>query len=41
MESQSLTIGGWVLLVGSLSFVWGLAGWCYYKILTGPDTSGE
>ena len=32
-----MTIGGWVLLVGSLSFVWGLAGWCYWKILRGPD----
>jgi hypothetical protein len=32
-----MSIGGWILLVGSLSFVWGLAGWCYYKILTGPD----
>lgn len=32
-----MTIGGWILLVGSLTFVWGLAGWCYYKILKGPD----
>ena len=31
-----MTIGGWVLLVCSLSFVWGLAGWCYWKILSGP-----
>ena len=31
-----MTIGGWILMVGSLSFVWGLAGWCYYKILKGP-----
>ena len=31
-----MTIGGWMLLVGSLSFVWGLAGWCYWKILTAP-----
>jgi hypothetical protein len=27
--------------VGSLSFVWGLAGWCYWKILSGPDSSSE
>ena len=32
-----MTIGGWILLVGSLSFVWGLAGWCYWKILTVPE----
>ena len=32
-----MTIGGWILMVGSLGFVWGLAGWCYYKILKGPD----
>ncbi len=34
-----MTIGGWILMVGSLSFVWGMAGWCYWKILSGPDTS--
>lgn len=34
-----MTAGGWVLLVVSLSFVWGLAIWCYYTILTGPDPS--
>lgn len=33
-----MTLGGWVLLVGSLSFVWGLAGWCYWKILTAPPS---
>jgi len=32
-----MTIGGWILLVVSLSFVWGLAGWCYWKILTVPE----
>jgi len=31
-----MTTGGWVLLVGSMTFVWGLAGWCYWKILSGP-----
>jgi hypothetical protein len=31
-----MTIGGWILLVVSLTAVWGLAGWCYWKILTGP-----
>ena len=32
-----MTIGGWVFLVGSLTFVFGLAGWCYWKVLTGGD----
>ena len=32
-----MTIGGWILLVGSLSFVWGLVGWCYYRLLSGPE----
>jgi hypothetical protein len=32
-----MTIGGWVLLVGSMTFVWGLAGWCYWKILSAPE----
>ena len=32
-----MTLGGWILLVGSLTFVWGLAGWCYWKILSGPS----
>ena len=36
-----MTIGGWILMVGSLGFVWGLAGWCYWKILSGPDKPSE
>jgi len=32
--------GGWALLIVSLTFVWGLAGWCYWKILSGPDDQG-
>ena len=32
-----MTIGGWILMVGSLMFVWGLVGWCYWKILSTPD----
>lgn len=31
-----MTIGGWVLMVGSLTFVWGLAGWCFWKVMSGP-----
>ncbi len=32
-----MTAAGWVLMVGSLSCVWGLAIWCYWKILTAPS----
>ncbi len=38
---------GWIFLVVSLSFVWGLTGWSYYKVLTAkgeiekpPDSLG-
>lgn len=34
-----MTIGGWLFLIGSLSLVWGLAGWCYWKLLTSPEDS--
>jgi hypothetical protein len=27
---------GWVFMILSLAFVWGLTGWCYFKILTAP-----
>ena len=29
-----LTIAGWVLMISSLSFVWGLAIWCYRRALS-------
>lgn len=32
-----MTVGGWVFLVTSLAFVWGLTGWCFYKVLTFRD----
>ena len=25
---------GWTFLILSLTFVWGLTGWCFYKVLT-------
>ena len=31
-----MTFGGWLLLIGSLSLVWGLAGWCYWKLMSRP-----
>jgi len=29
-----MTTGGWIFMVVSLAFVWGLALWCFRKILT-------
>lgn len=31
-----MTIGGWFMLIGSTVFVWSLAIWCYYRVLTAP-----
>jgi len=28
---------GWIFLLASLSFVWGLAAWCFYRVLTLKD----
>jgi hypothetical protein len=30
-----MTVGGWILMIGSLAFVVGLAGWCYWRVLSG------
>ena len=27
---------GWIFLIVSLAFVWGLTGWCFYKVLNLP-----
>jgi hypothetical protein len=29
-----MTAMGWVFLICSTAFVWGLTGWCFYKVLT-------
>ncbi len=31
-----MTLGGWIFMILSLSFVLGLVGWSYYKVLTIP-----
>jgi len=31
-----MTISGWIFMGASVGFVWVLAGWCYYKVLTSP-----
>ena len=32
-----MTTGGWVFMTLSLLFVWGLTGWCFFKVLTVPE----
>lgn len=32
-----MTIGGWIFLVLSLTFVWGLAIFCFRRVLKGAD----
>ena len=42
-----MTIGGWIFLLVSLAFVWGLTIWCFKKVLGGskieppPDSPGD
>ncbi|GMU64349.1 MAG: hypothetical protein AMXMBFR36_06230 [Acidobacteriota bacterium] len=31
-----MTTLGWVFLIASLTFVWGLTGYCFYRVLTAP-----
>jgi hypothetical protein len=30
---------GWIFLTLSMVFVWGLTGWCFYKVLTHREES--
>jgi hypothetical protein len=32
-----MTPGGWLFMIGSLTFVVGLTIWCFYKVLTWED----
>ncbi len=32
-----MTTSGWVFMLVSNTFVWGLAAWCYCKVLTVND----
>jgi hypothetical protein len=36
-----MTPAGWIFLVVSLTFVWGLAIWCFRKVLTAPPDVEE
>ncbi len=29
-----MTASGWIFMWGSLVFVWGLAAWCFFKVMT-------
>ena len=31
-----MTTLGWIFLVSSLTFVWGLTGWCFHRVLNAP-----
>lgn len=31
-----MTTLGWIFMCVSLAFVWGLCGWCFYRVLTAP-----
>ena len=31
-----MTTGGWVTMLLSLAFVWGLTFWCFRRVLTAP-----
>jgi hypothetical protein len=35
-----MTPGGWTTLIASTVAVWGLAIWCYYRVLTAPPEEG-
>jgi hypothetical protein len=32
-----MTAGGWLFMLGSLGFVWGLAAWCVYRSSRAPS----
>jgi hypothetical protein len=38
---MTMTPIGWIFLTLSMVFVWGLTGWCFYKVLTAPREKNE
>ncbi len=38
-----MTLAGWVVMLTSLGLVWGVAGWCFYRVLSQdePDETIE
>jgi len=31
-----MSVMGWIFMLTSLAFVWGLTAWCFYRVLTLP-----
>jgi len=36
-----MTALGWIFMFVSLGFVWGLAIWCFRKVLTAPEPDDQ
>ena len=37
-----MTALGWTFMIASAAFVWGLTGWCFYRVFTlPPDVSPD
>ncbi|HMP72128.1 MAG TPA: hypothetical protein PKE55_02590 [Kiritimatiellia bacterium] len=34
-----MTLGGWIVMIGSVGFVTGLLTWCVYKVVTIPEAT--
>jgi hypothetical protein len=32
-----MTTAGWIWMIASLAFVWGLSAWCYIRVLSSPQ----
>ncbi len=41
IASLGLNLGGWLVMLVSISMVCGLFGWCLYRVLTGPRDPGQ
>jgi hypothetical protein len=36
-----MTALGWLFMIASLAFVWGLAGYCYYRVLGAAEPKDD
>ena len=39
--TRKWTLSGWLFLTLSMLFVWGLTGWCFYKVLSFKEEPPE
>lgn len=39
--AAGLSAAGWTIMLAWLAFVFGLAGWCYWRVLTTPTQKDE